>query len=130
MLSAHQPFETYPTQIKVAAQAMGATAQITAGVPAMCDGVTQGQPGMEFNLFSRDAIAMAAAIGLSHNAFDAAVFFGVCDGIVPDLVIAAATFGHLPAIFLPAGPMPSALLMINKQKFANASRMACATARS
>ena len=109
MLSAHQPFETYPTQIKAAARAMGATAQVAPGVPAMCDGVTQGQPGMEFSLFSRDAIAMAAAIGLSHNTFDAAVFLGVCDKIVPGLVIAAATFGHLPAIFLPAGPMPSGI---------------------
>ena len=109
MLSAHQPFETYPTQIKAAARAMGATAQVAAGVPAMCDGVTQGQPGMELNLFSRDTIALAAAIGLSHNTFDAAVFLGVCDKIVPGLVIAAATFGHLPAIFLPAGPMPSGM---------------------
>jgi len=109
MLSAHQPFETYPTQIKAAARALGATAQVAAGVPAMCDGVTQGQPGMELSLFSRDTIAMAAAIGLSHNTFDAAVFLGVCDKIVPGLVIAAATFGHLPAIFLPAGPMPSGI---------------------
>jgi phosphogluconate dehydratase len=109
MLSAHQPFETYPTRIKEAARALGATAQVAAGVPAMCDGVTQGQPGMELSLFSRDTIAMAAAIGLSHNTFDAAVFLGVCDKIVPGLVIAAATFGHLPAIFLPAGPMPSGI---------------------
>ena len=109
MLSAHQPFETYPAQIKEAARAFGATAQVAAGVPAMCDGVTQGQPGMELSLFSRDTIALAAAIGLSHNTFDAAVFLGVCDKIVPGLVIAAATFGHLPAIFLPAGPMPSGI---------------------
>ena len=109
MLSAHQPFETYPTRIKEAARALGATAQVAAGVPAMCDGVTQGQPGMELSLFSRDTIAMAAAIGLSHNTFDAAVFLGVCDKIVPGLVIAAATFGHLPAIFLPAGPMSSGI---------------------
>ena len=109
MLSAHQPFETYPAQIKEAARAMGATAQVAAGVPAMCDGVTQGQAGMELSLFSRDTIALAAAIGLSHNTFDAAVFLGVCDKIVPGLVIAAATFGHLPAIFLPAGPMPSGI---------------------
>ena len=109
MLSAHQPFESYPTKIKAAARALGATAQVAAGVPAMCDGVTQGQPGMELSLFSRDTIAMAAAIGLSHNTFDAAVFLGVCDKIVPGLVIAAATFGHLPAIFLPAGPMPSGI---------------------
>ena len=109
MLSAHQPFETYPAKIKEAARAFGATAQVAAGVPAMCDGVTQGQPGMELSLFSRDTIALAAAIGLSHNTFDAAVFLGVCDKIVPGLVIAAATFGHLPAIFLPAGPMPSGI---------------------
>ena len=109
MLSAHQPFETYPAQIKEAARAFGATAQVAAGVPAMCDGVTQGQPGMELSLFSRDTIALAAAIGLSHNTFDAAVFLGVCDKILPGLVIAAATFGHLPAIFLPAGPMPSGI---------------------
>jgi phosphogluconate dehydratase len=109
MLSAHQPFETYPAQIKEAARAFGATAQVAAGVPAMCDGVTQGQPGMELSLFSRDTIALAAAIGLSHNTFDAAVFLGVCDKIVPGLVIAAATFGHLPAISLPAGPMPSGI---------------------
>ena len=109
MLSAHQPFETYPAQIKEAARAFGATAQVAAGVPAMCDGVTQGQSGMELSLFSRDTIALAAAIGLSHNTFDAAIFLGVCDKIVPGLVIAAATFGHLPAIFLPAGPMPSGI---------------------
>ena len=109
MLSAHQPFETYPAKIKEAARTFGATAQVAAGVPAMCDGVTQGQPGMELSLFSRDTIALAAAIGLSHNTFDAAVFLGVCDKIVPGLVIAAATFGHLPAIFLPAGPMPSGI---------------------
>jgi phosphogluconate dehydratase len=109
MLSAHQPFETYPARIKEAARTFGATAQVAAGVPAMCDGVTQGQPGMELSLFSRDTIALAAAIGLSHNTFDAAVFLGVCDKIVPGLVIAAATFGHLPAIFLPAGPMPSGI---------------------
>ena len=109
MLSAHQPFETYPEQIKQAARALGATAQVAAGVPAMCDGVTQGQAGMELSLFSRDTIALAAAIGLSHNTFDAAVFLGVCDKIVPGLVIAAATFGHLPSVFLPAGPMPSGI---------------------
>ena len=109
MLSAHQPFETYPEQIKTAARALGATAQVAAGVPAMCDGVTQGQAGMELSLFSRDTIALAAAIGLSHNTFDAAVFLGVCDKIVPGLMIAAATFGHLPSVFLPAGPMPSGI---------------------
>ena len=109
MLSAHQPFETFPAQIKAAARLYGATAQVAGGVPAMCDGVTQGQPGMELSLFSRDTIALAAAVSLSHNTFDAAVFLGVCDKIVPGMVIAAATFGHIPAIFLPAGPMPSGI---------------------
>jgi phosphogluconate dehydratase len=109
MLSAHQPFETFPQLIKAAAREAGGVAQVAGGVPAMCDGVTQGQPGMELSLFSRDVIAMAAAIGLSHNMFDAAVYLGVCDKIVPGLVIAALTFGHLPAIFVPAGPMTSGL---------------------
>ncbi|WP_274630059.1 phosphogluconate dehydratase [Arvimicrobium flavum] len=109
MLSAHQPFETFPQLIKQAAREAGGIAQVAGGVPAMCDGVTQGQPGMELSLFSRDVIAMAAAIGLSHNMFDAAVYLGVCDKIVPGLVIAALTFGHLPALFIPAGPMTSGL---------------------
>ena len=109
MLSAHQPFETYPALIKDAAREAGGIAQVAGGVPAMCDGVTQGQPGMELSLFSRDVIAMAAAIGLSHNMFDAAVYLGVCDKIVPGLVIAALTFGHLPAVFIPAGPMTTGL---------------------
>lgn len=109
MLSAHQPYETYPDQIRTAAREMNATAQVAGGVPAMCDGVTQGQPGMDLSLFSRDVIAMSAAIGLSHNMFDAALFLGICDKIVPGLAIAALTFGHLPAVFVPAGPMPSGL---------------------
>ncbi len=109
MLSAHQPFETYPALIRQAASEAGGVAQVAGGVPAMCDGVTQGQPGMELSLFSRDAIAMAAGIGLSHNMFDAAVYLGVCDKIVPGLMIAALTFGHLPSIFVPAGPMTSGL---------------------
>ncbi|MBB4064158.1 phosphogluconate dehydratase [Gellertiella hungarica] len=109
MLSAHQPFETYPAIIREAAREAGGVAQVAGGVPAMCDGVTQGQPGMELSLFSRDVIAMAAGIGLSHNMFDAAVYLGVCDKIVPGLVIAALTFGHLPAVFVPAGPMTSGL---------------------
>ena len=109
MLSAHQPFENYPQLIKQAATEAGGIAQVAGGVPAMCDGVTQGQPGMELSLFSRDVIAMAAAIGLSHNMFDAAVYLGVCDKIVPGLVIAALTFGHLPAVFIPAGPMTSGI---------------------
>ncbi len=114
MLSAHQPFETFPETIKAAARAMGSTAQFAGGVPAMCDGVTQGQPGMELSLFSRDVIAMATAVGLSHNMFDAALYLGVCDKIVPGLFIGAARFGHLPAMFVPAGPMPSGLP--NKEK--------------
>ncbi len=109
MLSAHQPFEPFPNMIKDAAREAGGVAQVAGGVPAMCDGVTQGQPGMELSLFSRDVIAMSAAVGLSHNMFDAAVYLGVCDKIVPGLVIAALTFGHLPAIFIPAGPMTSGL---------------------
>ena len=109
MLSAHQPFETYPTLIRAAARAAGGTAQVAGGVPAMCDGVTQGQPGMELSLFSRDVIALSAGVALSHNTFDAALYLGVCDKIVPGLVIAAATFGHLPGIFVPAGPMTSGL---------------------
>lgn len=109
MLSAHQPFETYPELIRQAAREAGGVAQVAGGVPAMCDGVTQGQPGMELSLFSRDLIAMAAGIGLSHNMFDSVVYLGVCDKIVPGLTIAALTFGHLPAVFIPAGPMTSGL---------------------
>lgn len=109
MLSAHQPFETYPARIKAAAEAAGATAQVAGGVPAMCDGVTQGQTGMELSLFSRDVIALSAAVGLSHNTYDAAMYLGVCDKIVPGLIIAAATFGYIPGIFVPAGPMTSGL---------------------
>ena len=109
MLSAHQPYEKYPDLIRQAAREAGATAQVAGGVPAMCDGVTQGQGGMELSLFSRDVIALSAAVGLSHNVFDAALFMGVCDKIVPGLVIAALRFGWLPAVFIPAGPMPSGL---------------------
>ncbi|MGF1628070.1 MAG: phosphogluconate dehydratase [Kiloniellaceae bacterium] len=109
MLSAHQPFERFPQLIKQAARDAGGVAQVAGGVPAMCDGVTQGQPGMELSLFSRDVIALAAAVGLSHNMFDAVVYLGVCDKIVPGLVIAALSFGHLPAVFIPAGPMPSGM---------------------
>ncbi|MFO8126547.1 phosphogluconate dehydratase [Yoonia sp.] len=109
MLSAHQPFETYPDLIRAAARAAGGTAQVAGGVPAMCDGVTQGQTGMELSLFSRDVIALAAGVGLSHNVFDSAVYLGVCDKIVPGLVMAAATFGYIPGIFMPAGPMVSGL---------------------
>ena len=123
MLSAHQPFERFPEIIRDAARAVGGTAQVAGGVPAMCDGVTQGTPGMELSLFSRDVIAMAAGVGLSHNTFDAAVFLGVCDKIVPGLVIAAQAFGHLPAIFLPAGPMTSGISndekAVVRQRFAS-----------
>lgn len=109
MLSAHQPLGAYPEVIKEALAGEGATAQIAGGVPAMCDGVTQGQPGMDLSLFSRDVIAMATAVSLSHNVFDGAVMLGVCDKIVPGLFIGAARFGHLPIMFLPAGPMRSGL---------------------
>ena len=109
MLSAHKPYESYPDLIRQAARNVGATAQMAGGVPAMCDGITQGESGMELSLFSRDVIALAAGIALSHNTFDASVYMGVCDKIVPGLVIAAASHGHLPAVFLPAGPMPSGL---------------------
>jgi phosphogluconate dehydratase len=107
MLSAHQPFETYPGLIKEAARQAGGTAQVAGGVPAMCDGVTQGQPGMELSLFSRDLIAMSTGVALSHDVFDAAVLLGVCDKIVPGLLIGALAFGHLPALLVPAGPMTS-----------------------
>ncbi|MFG6515117.1 MULTISPECIES: phosphogluconate dehydratase [unclassified Sulfitobacter] len=116
MLSAHQPFERYPDLIREAVRAAGGTAQVAGGVPAMCDGVTQGEAGMELSLFSRDVIALAASVALSHNTFDAAVFLGVCDKIVPGLVIAAQAFGHLPAVFLPAGPMESGLSNDEKAK--------------
>ncbi|OAM75070.1 phosphogluconate dehydratase [Devosia elaeis] len=116
MLSAHQPYQFYPDIIKEAAREMGATAQVAGGVPAMCDGVTQGQPGMDLSLFSRDVIAMSTAIALSHNMFDAAVYLGICDKIVPGLVIGALSFGHLPAVFIPAGPMPSGLPNDEKSK--------------
>ncbi len=116
MLSAHQPFERYPNLIRAAARASGGTAQVAGGVPAMCDGVTQGQTGMELSLFSRDVIALAAGVGLSHNVFDASVYLGVCDKIVPGLVIAAATFGYIPGIFIPAGPMTSGLPNDQKAK--------------
>jgi len=114
MLSAHQPFATFPGQIKAAVREAGAVAQFAGGVPAMCDGVTQGQGGMELSLFSRDVIALSTAIGLSHNMFDGVVCLGVCDKIVPGLLIGALSFGHLPVLFIPAGPMPSGLS--NKEK--------------
>ena len=116
MLSAHQPYQFYPDIIKEAAREIGATAQVAGGVPAMCDGVTQGQPGMDLSLFSRDVIAMSTAIALSHNMFDAAVYLGICDKIVPGLLIGALAFGHLPAVFVPAGPMPSGIPNDEKAK--------------
>jgi phosphogluconate dehydratase len=116
MLSAHQPYEHYPEQIRAAARAAGATAQVAGGVPAMCDGITQGESGMELSLFSRDVIALATAVGLSHNVFDAGLFLGICDKIVPGLLIGALQFGHLPAVFVPAGPMTSGLSNNEKSK--------------
>ena len=114
MLSAHQPYGRYPEQIKLFAREVGATAQVAGGVPAMCDGVTQGQAGMELSLFSRDVIAMATSVGLSHAMFEGALLLGICDKIVPGLLIGALRFGHLPMILVPAGPMPSGLA--NKEK--------------
>ena len=114
MLSAHQPFEVFPTAIKKAAHSEGAVAQFAGGVPAMCDGVTQGQDGMDLSLFSRDVIALSTAVALSHNMFDAVLCLGVCDKIVPGLLIGALSFGHLPTVFVPAGPMVSGLA--NKEK--------------
>ncbi|APG62345.1 phosphogluconate dehydratase [Sphingorhabdus lutea] len=116
MLSAHQPYGRYPEQIKIFAREKGATAQVAGGVPAMCDGVTQGQDSMELSLFSRDVIAMSAAVGLSHGMFEGALMLGLCDKIVPGLVIGALRFGHLPTIFIPAGPMPSGLANREKQR--------------
>ena len=114
MLSAHQPFKDYPDLIKDAARKAGASAQVAGGVPAMCDGVTQGRPGMELSLFSRDVIALSTALALTHDAFDAGLMLGTCDKIVPGLFIGALSFGHLPVIFSPAGPMPSGIN--NKEK--------------
>jgi phosphogluconate dehydratase len=114
MLSAHQPYGRYPERMKIWAREVGATAQVAGGTPAMCDGVTQGQDGMELSLFSRDAIALATAVALSHQMYDGAALLGICDKIVPGLVIGALRFGHLPAIFVPSGPMPSGIP--NKQK--------------
>jgi phosphogluconate dehydratase len=122
MLSAHQPFAQYPNIIKLTARDLGASAQVSGGVPAMCDGVTQGQPGMELSLFSRDVIALATAVSLSHDVYDGVMCLGVCDKIVPGLIIGALQFGHLPVMFVPAGPMPSGLpnkdKALARQKFA------------
>jgi phosphogluconate dehydratase len=122
MLSAHQPFERFPAIIKDAARAAGATAQFAGGVPAMCDGVTQGEPGMELSLFSRDVIALATAVSLSHNMFDAVLCLGICDKIVPGLVIGALSFSHLPTIMVPGGPMPSGLSNDENRRSGNCMR--------
>ena len=116
MLSAHQPYGRYPEQLKVFAREVGATAQVAGGTPAMCDGVTQGQPGMDLSLFSRDVIALSTAIALSHGMFDGVALLGICDKIVPGLLIGALRFGHLPALLIPAGPMPSGLANKEKQR--------------
>ena len=116
MLSAHQPYERYPELIRGFAREFNATTQVAGGVPAMCDGVTQGQPGMELSLFSRDVIAMSTAVALSHNTFDAAIYLGICDKIVPGLLMGALQFGYLPSIFIPSGPMPSGLANEEKSR--------------
>ncbi|MFZ5708274.1 MAG: phosphogluconate dehydratase [Pseudomonadota bacterium] len=127
MLSAHQPYEDYPGLIRAAARRAGATAQVAGGVPAMCDGVTQGQSGMEMSLFSRDVIALAAGVAMSHSTFDASLYLGICDKIVPGLVMAAATFGHVPAVFVPAGPMTSGIPNDEKSRVRNAFAAGLAT---
>lgn len=116
MLSAHQPYHDYPDVIRQAAHGMGSVAQFAGGTPAMCDGVTQGQPGMELSLFSRDTIAMSTSVALSHNMFDATLLLGICDKIVPGLLIGSLSFGYLPTILVPAGPMPSGLPNKEKQR--------------
>ena len=116
MLSAHQPYQRFPDLIRQAAHGMGSVAQFAGGTPAMCDGVTQGQPGMELSLFSRDVIAMSTAVALSHNMFDATVLLGICDKIVPGLLLGSLSFGYLPTILIPAGPMPSGLPNKEKQR--------------
>lgn len=116
MLSAHQPYYRYPEKIKKYLYPFGASAQVASGVPAMCDGVTQGQPGMELSLFSRDAIALSSAVGLSHQAFDGMILLGICDKIVPGLLMGALRFGHMPGLFIPSGPMPSGISNSEKAK--------------
>ena len=116
MLSAHQPYGRFPEQMKIFAREVGATAQVAGGTPAMCDGVTQGQPGMDLSLFSRDVIALSTAVALSHGMFDGAALLGICDKIVPGLLIGALRFGHLPVMLIPGGPMPSGLANKEKQR--------------
>ncbi len=116
MLSAHQPYGRFPEQMKIFAREVGATAQVAGGTPAMCDGVTQGQPGMDLSLFSRDVIALSTAVALSHGMFDGAALLGICDKIVPGLLIGALRFGHLPVMLVPGGPMPSGLANKEKQR--------------
>ena len=116
MLSAHQPYGRYPEAIKIYAREAGATAQVAGGVAAMCDGVTQGQPGMDLSLFSRDTIALSTAVALSHGMFEGIALLGICDKIVPGLLIGALRFGHLPALLIPGGPMPSGLANKEKQR--------------
>ena len=116
MLSAHQPYGRYPEQMKIFAREVGATMQVAGGTPAMCDGVTQGQPGMDLSLFSRDTIALSTAVALSHGMFDGIAMLGICDKIVPGLLIGALRFGHLPALLVPGGPMPSGLANKEKQR--------------
>jgi len=127
MLSAHRPYEDYPKKIRAFAREFGGTAQVAGGVPAMCDGVTQGRAGMELSLFSRDVIALATAVALSHDAFDAAVCLGICDKIVPGLVIGAATFGHLPVVLIPGGPMPTGISNPEKNRVRQAHAAGKAT---
>ena len=109
MLSAHAPFEAYPKKLKKEAEKLNLHVQVAGGVPAMCDGITQGEPGMELSLFSRDTIALSTAVGLSHNVFDSAICMGTCDKIVPGLLMGALQFGHLPVIFIPGGPMSTGI---------------------
>src|SRR6201998_1334691 len=120
MLSAHQPYERFPELIRAAAREAGGVAMVAGGVPAMCDGITQGEAGMELSLFSRDVIALSTGVALSHQTFDAAVYLGICDKIVPGLVIGALSFGHLPAVFIPSGPMTSGLPNDEKAKIRQA----------
>lgn len=127
MLSAHHPYEDWPVKIRAAATALGATAQVASGVPAMCDGITQGREGMELSLFSREVIALSTAVGLSHDVFDGVVLLGLCDKIVPGLLIGALSFGHLPAVFIPSGPMRSGISNAEKARVRQQAAQGLAT---